>query len=897
MLPVLVGRARECEVIDDLLASAAQGRSGALVIRGGTGVGKSALLEHALARATGFITLRATGVEAERDFAYAGLRQVLAPVLERLDLIPGIQAEALRGALELSPPAGVGRMYVGAAALSLLSSATDDAPVVVAIDDAQWLDEPSADALAFAARRLNAEGVAMLFAANHEVGSFAAEGIGGLPVTGLAPGDALALLHSLSPDVAGSVGDHLVAATDGNPLFLVQAATLLSSEQLAGRDPIPHPLPVGDGLARWYASRLDSMSEEGRSAAIIAAASDTGGVRVFGDGDADDPVAHGLIEAEEAGLLTVDGGRVGFVHPLVRSIVYAAATPPERRAAHRRLADVLREGRYHERRAWHLAASTVGTDDAVAVDIAAVAASASDRRAHAPAAALFVKAADLTTDPELRASWSTEAAWSFRASGWADRAAELTRRVVADTTDPVTRTRARSIGALIDLDAGAAPSMSALIEDADRIAADEPALAARALAIASDGVPADRSVELTSRGLDLAPGGSPSQAFATVARGRALARAGRVDEAAATIDDAAALLRGSPHLADDPEVLVAVVDGLAEVRGDLSSMEELLTVASRAAREHTLIVLPRALLHRSRIEHGQGRWRDAHIHGYEAARLFHETGQQTRAAAADAWLGFVEASFGHEEATRAVVGSLDDPIEARAIDRIQGVLFLALGQPERAAAPLRRFVATPPDGPVLLDVDPLSVADAVEATVRAGDAAELERVIGRLPLDHPDTELCARWIEATTSEAADAFDVVVKMLDGARPFLAARVLLAAGQHIRRTGAKREARESLRAALERFTSIEATPWAERTASELRATGERVDRPTGSSLDVLTPQELQAARLVAGGATYKEAAARMYLATKTVEYHLGKAYRKLGVRNKAELTVLIVREDAP
>ena len=890
---MLVGRARECEVIDDLLATAAQGRSGALVIRGGTGVGKSSLVEYALARARGFTALTATGVEAERDFAYAGLQEVLAPALSRLDRIPEVQADALRGALALTEPAHVGRMYIGAAALSLMSSSTDDGPVVVAIDDAQWLDAPSAEALVFAARRVKAEAVAIVFVANLEVGRFVADGIPELAIEGLADDDAAALLRSRVPAVAEVVVDHLVAATGGNPLFLIQIAKLLTQEQLSGREPIPHPLPIGQGLADWYVSRLETLSDDARRATVLAAASDTGGVRVLAR--ADDPTAHALAEAEEAGILTVDGGRVAFVHPLVRAAVYSAASPGERRDAHRHLADALVESRYRERRAWHLAAAATGTDEAVAADIAAVAASAAGRRAHAPAAALYAKAAELTIDQEFRAELLTDAAWSYRLTGRRDRARELARRAIGDATIARTRARARCVEALTSLDSGVELPVEELIADARAVAGDEPELAARALAIASELSDADRAVELADDSLELAPQGSSAAAFATVAGGRALSRVGRDLDAAATIAQAAALLSTHPHLHEDPEVLVAVVDGLAEVRGDVSSMEGLLTIASRAAREHTLVVLPRALVHRSRIEHRQGRWRDAHVHGYEAARLFRETGQAVRARAADAWLGTIEAAFGHEDAVDAIAASLDDPIAEPALDRIHGVLQLAIGRPERAAAPLRRFVTARADGPTLLEIDPLSVADAVEASLRAGDRVEAEAIRGCVPLDQADAPVCVAWIDAMLGDEESAFDEILTWLDDAPPYLAARIRLAAGQHIRRGGAKRDARIPLRLALDGFSRIDATTWAERAAAELRATGERVERVGGSTLDELTPQELQVARLIAGGATYKEAAARLYLAPKTIEFHIGKVYRKLGLRGGVELAALFARED--
>ncbi len=899
---MLVGRSQECEIIDRLLGDVTQGRSGALVLRGGTGVGKSALLHYAASRGVDFLHLTATAVESETAFGYAGLQQLLAPVLDLLDRIPPVQAEALRGALVLSDPVSAGRMYVGAASLSLMSAAGGEQPVLCLVDDAQWMDSASAEALVFAARRLSAESIAMVFAANEEVGPFAAEGLSDVRIEGLGDDDAATLLRSGAPAITDDVVRDVVTATGGNPLALVQMPSLLTADQIAGRDPLPYPLPVGTRLSELYAARAAGLSSGARTALVMAAASETGGMRVLAPEELD---ADALLEAESAGLISIDAGRVRFAHPLVRSAVYRATPAADRRQAHRRLADLYAsQPGSLERRAWHLAAAATGPDDDVANEIADAGSAAAERRAHVQAAALFERAAALTSDPGARARWLVEAAWSSRLAGRSDRASELVRLAMGDAASPATRARGRCLLGLVALDAGTEASADEMIADATAVEEEDPGLAARLLTIGSEVArEPDRALELASRARALAQAGTASQVFSTVAFGRASARGGHVDDATIATAEAAQLLRTYPELGEDPEVLLAVVDGLADVGADLASTEEMMTLATSAARDHTVIVLPRGLSHRSRLEHRRGDWRDALVHGYEAARLFHETGQAARARTADAWLGFIEALLGHESAAGELASSLRSggvAAGAPAADRIEGSLALALGRPERAAPLLRAWLNGPAEG-ALLPVDPQGAADAVESSIHAGDLDEASAIASTTRDDHPDSELCAAWIDALVAEgdaAHASFEralAIADATDRVPPFLRARVRLSAGERIRRDGEARAARPRLHEALDAFTSMGATPWAERAARELRASGERVERVGGSSLDELTPQELQIARVIAEGATYKEAAARMYLSPKTIEYHLGKVYRKLGLRTGKELAGLFARED--
>ena len=321
---VLIGRESECARIDRVLEEAKGGRSGALVIRGDAGLGKSTLLEYAVARAGDARVVRALGVETESEFAYSGLHELVRPLLDRLPELPPIQADALRGALSLAKAQGAGRLSIGAATLSLLASAKEDGPLLCMIDDAHWLDEASAGALAFAARRLDAEGVVMLFAARGE--GFRTRGIPELELGGLDAKAAVVLLdHDANVRVSLELAEELVAATGGNPLALLELPRRLTGEQLQGGEPLPHPVPVGESLEHVFAAQARSLSEEARRALVITATADTRAMRVITRTGSTNPAA--FEECEDAGLLTIEDGRVTFKHPLVRSAVYHHATP------------------------------------------------------------------------------------------------------------------------------------------------------------------------------------------------------------------------------------------------------------------------------------------------------------------------------------------------------------------------------------------------------------------------------------------------------------------------------------------------------------------------------------------------------------------------------------------
>jgi predicted ATPase len=389
---MLLGRDDERLALDRVLAEARQGRSGVLALVGEPGIGKTSLLEHAAARADGMRVLRARGIQSEAEVPFAGLAELLRPALSALDRIPPPQASALAGALALEPATAQERFAVGAATLSLLSAWAEESPVLVIVDDAHRLDAASAEALLFAARRLLADPIAVVLAVREgERSLLDGSDLRVLRVGGLDRPDAAELLRRAG--VSEDALDRLYSATAGNPLALLELAPQATALPAEG------PVPISASIAREFARRLGQLAEPTRRMLLLASTDDTGDVRTLVRAGLD-PAA--LAPAEEAGLVTLDGGHVDFRHPLVRSAIYTEASAPERRAAHAALAAALPD-RDVDRRAWHLAAAATGPDDAASHALEQAAERAQARSAYGAAASAFERGARLATDDAERA--------------------------------------------------------------------------------------------------------------------------------------------------------------------------------------------------------------------------------------------------------------------------------------------------------------------------------------------------------------------------------------------------------------------------------------------------------------------------------------------------------------
>lgn len=860
-----------------MLEEAKGGQSGALVIRGDAGIGKSTLLEYAVARAGDARVVRALGVETESEFAYSGLHELVRPLLDRLSELPPVQADALRGALALAEAQGAGRLYIGAATLSLLASASEDGPLLCVIDDAHWLDEASAGALAFAARRLEAEGVIMLFAARGE--GFRTSGIPELELGGLDTEAAVVLLdHDANVRVSPQLADELVAATGGNPLALLELPRRLTSEQLQGGEPLPHPVPVGESLEHVFAAQARSLSEEARRALVIAATADTRAMRVITRTGGTNPAA--FEECEDAGLLAIEEGRVTFKHPLVRSAVYHQATAAERRAAHRALADGFAgEGKYAERRAWHSAAATMEPDEEVAGRLERAASKASDRRGHVAAASMFERAARLTPENEPRARRLYLAAHSSWLAGQADRALRLLDDADSAGAGDLLRADVCYLQSRIELRTDAPGGVvDRLVAEAGRVEPLDPIRAGAMLATAAEGSIGAARLELARRAVSLTKGHDDAAGLlASLVLTRALLDAGNAAEAQEHLVQARETLAANRDVRHDPELILAAVETLGGVGvGDDDLFRELLDEVTAAARAHAVVVLPRALLQTAWLDFESGRWTDASLSFYEAARLADEIGQGRERTAAIAGNGLIDALRGRVADASMAAGQLRDAGGTAA--RILGLLALGSGDADAAIAQLEIAVADPKPS-ILRRGLPAPHVDLVEAYLRAGRRQEAEAAAEQLRGGDAD------WARALLEGSGAFADVSRHFVE--RPFLLARIRLNLGEQLRRDGSRREARDELKAALAVFEQLDAEQWSERTRRELLASGETARKRQPSTLDELTPQELQIARMVAAGTSQKEVAAKLYLSPKTIEYHLGKVYRKLGITSGRQL----------
>lgn len=868
-----------------MLEDATGGRSGALVIRGDAGIGKSTLLEYAVARAGDARIVRALGVETESEFAYSGLHELVRPLLPRLPELPPVQADALRGALALAEAQSAGRLYIGAATLSLLAAARDDGPLLCVVDDAHWLDEASAGALAFAARRLEAEGVVMLFAARGE--AYRTRGIPELRLEGLDAEAAVVLLdHAARVRVSPDVAEELVAATGGNPLALLELSRRLTGEQLQGAEPLPHPVPVDENLESAFAAQACSLSDEARRALVIAATADTRAMRVITRTGRTNPDA--FEECEEAGLLAIEDGQITFRHPLVRSAVYQQATPAERRAAHRALSDGFAgDGKYAERRAWHSAAATMEPDEEVALRLERAASAASDRRGHVAAAAMFESAARLTPEDERRARRLYLAAYSAWLAGQGDRALRLLHDAESAEPDALLRADVAHLQSRIELRSTAAPGVvERLVAEAGRIESLDATRAGAMLATGAEASTGEVSLELARRAAALTAGGDDAAGLlANLVLARTLSEVGQTTEAHERLAHARATLAANRDLRHDPELILAAVETLAGVTpGDDALLGELLGEVTTAARAHAVVVLPRALLQSAWLDFEGGRWTDASLNFSEAARLAGEIGQGRERMAALAGNALLDALRGRMTEAKTAAAELRDAAGAAA--HIIGLAELGGGETNAAIAHLEAAAADPTPSLLVRGVAAPHL-DLAEAYLRAGRREEATVAAAEL---RAGDAACARVL----LEGGAGFDEASEHAAD-RPFLFARVRLNLGEHLRREGSRREARKELRAALEVFEQLDAEPWSERARRELRASGASARRRQPSTVDELTAQELQIARMVGAGASQKEVAAKLYLSPKTIEYHLGKVYRKLGITSGRQLQLRLVEEE--
>ncbi|MFI0406322.1 AAA family ATPase [Actinomadura sp. 3N508] len=866
----LHGRAAEVAEIDRLLDRARPGGAGGgvLILRGEAGIGKTALLDHAEARAAGMSVLRGSGIEAESGIPFAALHLLLGDRLDQLDALPGPQAAALRAALGLARPGSGDRLLIGLALLTLLSESAD-APLLCLIDDAQWLDRESADALLFAARRVASRGIVFLIALRDGdgTGGWARTGLPELALTGLDAADAARLLDERAPEPPSAERrDGLVEQARGNPLALIEFAAAGSGRLAA--------------VPAEFERTVRDLPEPARLLLAVAAADDSGEPGVVVQAARDLGVPFGALEAaEDAGVVAVTRTTIGFRHPLLRAAAYQGVPVTRRIAVHRALAEVHagagRTDRHADLRVRHLAAAALGTDESVGAELESAADDIRERSGPSGAASAYERAARLAGDPEVRARRLAAAAEAELAAGRLVHARSLAEDAALAGDAEETRARVDIVRAGVDLEHGVPQAAGRLLLERARAYSDQ-ALRTRLLeeAVFHAWSCGDRPTAVQARDA-LADGSVMAQALSAL-----------LDE---DVTKARHLLADACPEDERLWLLAAEVTLLAG--DDAAAAERAAHLVARCRRRGLLGLVPRALAVEAwaRLLHGEHD--EARALSREALEIAEQTGQRRQAAVVRSIQARQAAIEGDEVRCRALSASAD----GRVGDAL-GLLALGLGRPEDALEHLQDAnrdapAATPPEILALID----SVGAAIAAD-RPGAGTEpmarleaLARDAGQPWLDGVASRFRA-LLAADPDEAERHFTLALAShREGGRPFERARTELLYGEWLRRSRRRAQARARLRAALDIFERLGAAPWAERARSELRAAGQGGVR-TGGDADLpgqLTAQEMQVVRLAMTGATNRQIAARLRLSHRTVAYHLYKAFPKLGVASRAEL----------
>jgi DNA-binding CsgD family transcriptional regulator len=914
---MLLGRAVECARIDRLLSEAIAGKSGALLIWGDPGIGKTALLEYAAGRGDRMTIVRARGVEAETQVPFAGLLELLRPLLGELERLPEPQAVALRGALGLGLAVDADRFIVGAATLSVLASAAERSPLLVLVDDLQWLDPSSAAAIVFSARRLFADAVAIILAARAgetEVGS--AIGLPRLRLEGLDRQAARALLaRHAGCAVSAGLADRLFVATAGNPLALVELANEAPERAV---DLLGVGLATETGVERAFLRRSDSLPPETRRALVVAAAVESGEMGTIqhaAERLGIDPTA--LEEAERAGLVAVSDARLEFRHPLVRSALYHAAAAPERRAIHRAIAETCVAERDLDSRAYHLAAATFGPEESVAAALEQAAARATARGGHAAAASALERAARLTPDederPARRLLAAAGAAW---AAGDTARTMRLVDQVLERCSSPRLRAEGLRLKGYAEMQIG--PVMcghDTLVMAAAQIEPLDPGKAVELLVEAADActyaAQPDMMLTTARRAWALVPdeGGQREKALASLALGTALIFNGRGRAGARLLREAIDVVAQPGALGGDPRLLARAAMAPLWLR-ERGVGGELIERALQAARaENALGAMPLALQIVAVDSAASDRWAFSKARHHEAVALARDAGHAVRLCGLLAGLARIEARQGQTDACRSRADEAIALAERLGLDFYRLWAIMALGDLALGAGHVDEAMRWLQEAEGVLrerrigDPDIWPAPELVEICLRFGDTEEAGRIATeylaraeekRQPWSLARAGRC-RGLLATAEAYEQAFvEALAYHQLTVDAFELARTRLCFGERLRREKRRADARAQLRAAFEGFDQLGAVPWAERARVELRATGETARRRDVSTIDQLTPQELQIATVLADGLTTREAAARLFLSPKTVEYHLRNAYRKLGIRTRRELLSALASE---
>ena len=894
----LFGRERERDVLDRLLSGA---RSGVMVLHGEAGVGKTALLEYAVEASREFRISRTSGVEADMELPFAAAQQLCSPFLDLMDRLPEPQHAALAVAFGLSSGPPPDPFLVGLAVLGLLSEASEERPLLAVVDDAHWLDHASARALAFVARRLLAEQIALLFATRQV--DDALRGLPELLISPLVHRDARALLESVLPArLDEAVMERIVVETRGNPLALLELPRGLTPTELAGGFGLPDALPLSAGIEESFTRRLASLPDDARRLLLVAAADPVGDPAVLWRAAERLGIPESAAHIVESENLLVLGPRVVVRHPLVRSAVYRAATPNERREMHRALAEATDPELDPDRRAWHRAHASPKPDEDVAAELEASAARAQARGGFAAAAAFLERATELTPDQARRSRRALAAAQATLQAGALDDSLRLVSTAEEGVLSELEQAKAALLrGQISFLATRSGTAAAVLLDAAERLREFDPELAR------------ETYLEALTAAIHAGPLAGPGATSCDVAKAVSAAPPARDHRGPDLLLDGFAALFSNTYAAAVPILRQAqhAIEGVTSQTEQLRWMWAATVTTlhlwddegwERLSDRHLQLVretgalgdLVTALGHRGQMHVFAGELALAASHQealQEATELTGSPIAPYHAVGLVAMRGREVEARQFFDAARAEVSGRGEGAGLSFIDWAESVLYNGLGRYADALAAARRVV-----GHTELVTSNWAMPELIEAAVRVGAfelAAETHwRLTERSRASGTDWALgvAARShaLVAQGGRPGDLYLEAIERLGRTRVAVdLARAHLLYGEWLRRQRRRLDARNELRIAHEMFTRFGMEAFAERARVELLAGGEHARERTMETLDQLTPQESQVARLAAQGKTNREIAAQLFISPSTVDYHLHKAFRKLHVKSRTQL----------
>jgi DNA-binding CsgD family transcriptional regulator/tetratricopeptide (TPR) repeat protein len=909
----LIGRDREVQALTERIDAASGPGGGALLLRGAAGIGKSSLLQAARAHAAakGFQILTTTGVQSESRLPFAGLHQLLRPILHQVDRLPDSYGKAMRVAFGLSDEAIQSPYLIALSILHLLGDCAESAPVLLILDDAHWLDHSTAEALAFVARRLESDPIVLIPALRDGFESpFLNARIPELRVEALSDEDAALLLHARSPKVTPMLRDRILTEAAGNPLALVELPIALAAKADAAMASSTAHLPLTDRLERAFADRLSSLTPGTRSLVQVAASDDSGGLAQLliaaSKLGGHEISLEAAAEARVAGLVEIDGDHLRFRHPLMRSAIHQAMSLEERHAAHGALAATLDDD--PDRRAWHQAAAVVGKNESIAASLESIASRAQRRGATGVALQAMERAAQLADDPARRGNRLLRAASYAQILGWHSEVVRLLKEIDDRELDPLDRPGAAWIREVTAQKPRSGSSLiTSFFEIADtmRTEGDVPRGLSALLTIAfrcwwSNPDEPTRANMLAVVERFALPESDPRLIYI-------LALASPSERGAVVVERLQRLWTDLHHDLGAESMLLG---SAAMAVGDFVHAELFIDHSINYCRNHGLLgVLPSKLGLQPWIKIQRGDWKQAGSLASEAGRLAEEIGQTNWTTMADLAAATIAAYRGEIAAAEKLVAACDKvllPFGAISmlalVQYARGAAALADGRNEEAYQHLRRIFDAA-DSAYHPHIRSWALVDLVEAAVYSGheDEAsafvrELDAVAARTrsPLLQAALEFAHPVLAPHEHEAA--FQATFGPGLGSWPFIRARLQLAHGIWLRRQRRAADSRTPLRAARDAFDALGAVPWGERARQELRASGETSRRRTYDLSEALSPQELQIAQLAAAGLSNKEIGQQLFLSHRTVGSHLYRIFPKLGITARSHLSAALQSRSA-